>query len=64
MKQYLIVEVWEYTFLTLNKFIGSKMIEYIDIIKGNTQQTILIEGTSEDGKTSILLRIIILFIIN
>lgn len=55
MRQNLIIEVWDYSPWSLNKFIGIKMVELIGIIKGNTQQFVLIEVLAEDGKTSNIL---------
>ena len=52
MKQYLTIDVWDYSMWGLNKYVGSKQIELISIIKGNVDQKILIEGFGEDGKTS------------
>jgi len=58
MRQNLIIEVWDYSSWSLNKFIGMKMVELISIIKGNTQQFVLIEVLAEDGKTSNILKLI------
>lgn len=43
MKQNIIVEVWEYNSLGLNKFKGRGMIDIIKIIKGNIYQYVHIE---------------------
>jgi len=43
MKQQIIIEVWEYNSLSMNRFKGRGMIEIIKVIKGNVFQFVTIE---------------------
>jgi len=43
MKQQIIIEVWEYNALSMNKFKGRGMIEIMKIIKGNIYQFVNVE---------------------